>query len=1340
MSIVQETTSAALPAVGVEVSFGTLTPTFDYLDVYVDASAAGNRRIQWRLYSTLPGAAPELVADSLPVPSSNGPYLPFPQIAMIAGASYEIKGIAVDGPCPPIVAGFAGSDAQVNSGPPSVANGSFVLKNSMETVFATVAVFHTQWQVGVSANGAVNTASTWRLYGIITGAGGTIRAQIAVGQFADVFAGVKPYIVISTANDKLGQPVGRARGANSYQVTGISLDASGSSGPVVATLAGFDANLDVLGGLPSVANALAAGIIYRPVIGPPPPPVDNVFPTWPGVMAALAQTHGNVNIEIDDSIVTPAPIPSAGMPAGGWDMGGRVTFTCANPATEFALVSVPDGATLKNLIGWNRVFLEGAPGASGLPSLSYTAGVQVLMAGASQLVQNGTIPLVTIADGVTLIFIGDEACLFQTSVLVGAEIFDLLGPAATLALAFTGGTGASEARNMVAGPGGLVFDRDITSGTFLVNTARFTGPINFTLFEGLEQKQAVQIAGAVTYVVDAAGIVSGTFDEIIFCQPVPAQVTAIQLPDPRLPMNKARILRVIDDNGGSVGSPISLIPFPGTLLNGGAGPVALSQNWNQWLVTSDAQNWSVNIGVASAVTPQGLAASIVFRPGVPTSGNQYATWPEVMTAFGLTTGPVTISVDDTAAAATVTAPGVYDFQGRATFVAEHLKTNPPGQTTLNVPDTATLLNVRALRELINVAVTPTTTDALGFSADNFVLYLTDGAGITSRGTRQALTVAAASSVNVVMTDSSFYDNSVAPFPAFASVPLGSNFSITSLTGAGLLGAPTNTVIGAGGLILQYDASWQGDPTLPGFTGALLSRTLDASEFVSIDTTNILPAPTSIANTQTAVLAHYSPPRNVAAAAYTVDSAGFDQTIFTSTNGALITIPDALLWKGREITVESTSGTVASPNFTLVRTNPANEINGVLANYAQSGLWGVTIKSDGTNWWLINGLPTSAVSPSSVAAESLVYQPGGVTAGNVFATWAALMAVFNAMPGAVHIVIDTSKTLPPGSPAVIPVGTYDMQGRATISSLTNSGLPSGPNPFTPLTIADGAQLRNLRKFSGTLFVKGGSLVTPPLAFDPVFSVIENEFGVTLQNTGKVPFIASLAAGQVVYCVLKFECVFDNTTVAGSGPLFDMPVAPARALLSISASPTSLPAVTSVVTGILGTSFTLEGDASIPLPLPTNPLFFGATAISYYDHAQVTSYNNLPASPAPATFVSPTIGQPTVQTAVDAHRSPQRTINANYTIDALAFDGTIFSSVAGVTITFPLAASWDGREITIKDTSGTAGGPSSFTIAGSGGNLIDNSPVNGPPAATLVQPDIPYVSVTFKSDGLNTWWII
>ena len=165
---------------------------------------------------------------------------------------------------------------------------------------------------------------------------------------------------------------------------------------------------------------------------------------------------------------------------------------------------------------------------------------------------------------------------------------------------------------------------------------------------------------------------------------------------------------------------------------------------------------------------------------------------------------------------------------------------------------------------------------------------------------------------------------------------------------------------------------------------------------------------------------------------------------------------------------------------------------------------------------------------------------------------------------------------------------------------------------------------------------------------------------------------------------------------------------------------------VVTGVAGSSLVLQFDASLGVQ-PTNPGFAGTTTLSPLDGANFVSYNTANISPAPPSLAASSYAQ----TAIDAHRSPQRTVAANYVVDSAGFDGTLFSNAVGINLTLPLAASWSGREITFKDI--TAGAGVVFNLVPIGGDLVDG----------LVGPfgfSVPKGSITIKSNGVNTWWVI
>ena len=254
----QQVTAAALPIVGAEVSFGVLPGDADYLDVYVDQSASGpaGGRVIWRIYANIGGPSPVLLAQSLPTAPQAAGALPFAPIEMIAGTSYELRGIAADIPITvPVKGGFAASDAQVDTQPPlDVVSGSAALPiNNAAISFAAIPRYHTQFLATVSANGQQNTASTWRLLGTIAGVGGIITAQIAIGSFAqNPSGGALSYIVFNTSDGNeatnvghgLGTPT-RCRAAGAYALFGNAQDPAGTTGPVLASLVGYDLNLDI---------------------------------------------------------------------------------------------------------------------------------------------------------------------------------------------------------------------------------------------------------------------------------------------------------------------------------------------------------------------------------------------------------------------------------------------------------------------------------------------------------------------------------------------------------------------------------------------------------------------------------------------------------------------------------------------------------------------------------------------------------------------------------------------------------------------------------------------------------------------------------------------------------------------------------------------------------------------------------------------------------------------------------------------------------------------------------------------------------------------------------------
>lgn len=115
----------------------------------------------------------------------------------------------------------------------------------------------------------------------------------------------------------------------------------------------------LVGGVAVSLLGLQTAFVYRPGYTGLAP---NVYASWPALMAAVGKVDGPKTIQIDDSIVTPAVIPSsAGAPGGKWDLrdctlvGTLTNLRAGNPNVQ---AQCADGCVLENFteIG-NRLFL-----------------------------------------------------------------------------------------------------------------------------------------------------------------------------------------------------------------------------------------------------------------------------------------------------------------------------------------------------------------------------------------------------------------------------------------------------------------------------------------------------------------------------------------------------------------------------------------------------------------------------------------------------------------------------------------------------------------------------------------------------------------------------------------------------------------------------------------------------------------------------------------------------------------------------------------------------------------------------------------------------------------------
>ena len=96
----------------------------------------------------------------------------------------------------------------------------------------------------------------------------------------------------------------------------------------------------------------------------------------------------------------------------------------------------------------------------------------------------------------------------------------------------------------------------------------------------------------------------------------------------------------------------------------------------------------------------GPGTVLVWQPGATgvLARNLAPDWPSLMALFGFTTGPVTIAVDTSLGVAQVPA-GLYDMQGRASFVAA-TNAGVLSTTILSILDNAQLINVASFDQLV----------------------------------------------------------------------------------------------------------------------------------------------------------------------------------------------------------------------------------------------------------------------------------------------------------------------------------------------------------------------------------------------------------------------------------------------------------------------------------------------------------------------------------------------------------------------------------------------------------------------------------------------------------------
>jgi len=187
--------------------------------------------------------------------------------------------------------------------------------------------------------------------------------------------------------------------------------------------------------------------------------------TWAEVQTFISLREGTVLVYVDDSITSPAPVPTA---SGVTNCEGRVELRSAkNDSLASAVLLIQDGATLRDLVMIRGVEVQcDTQGAT--PALDFTSvdGGNLLIKdfGALSNATTATQPAITIAAAITLFLNMEEGALILNAPAVPLFSIAATGLLQMWALDATDLSGANP--GFAAGAGNVELNYDNASATF----------------------------------------------------------------------------------------------------------------------------------------------------------------------------------------------------------------------------------------------------------------------------------------------------------------------------------------------------------------------------------------------------------------------------------------------------------------------------------------------------------------------------------------------------------------------------------------------------------------------------------------------------------------------------------------------------------------------------------------------------------------------------------------------------------------------------------------------------------------------------------------------------------
>lgn len=327
--------------------------------------------------------------------------------------------------------------------------------------------------------------------------------------------------------------------------------------------------------------------------------------------------------------------------------------------------------------------------------------------------------------------------------------------------------------------------------------------------------------------------------------------------------------------------------------------------------------------------------------------------------------------------------------------------------------------------------------------------------------------------------------------------------------------------------------------------------------------------------------------------------------------------------------------------------------------------------------------SGAVSQSGIAADVVVFRPGGVATENVVTTWDQAVAKLGQLQGIRTLEFDDSLS----SPIVIPAGgPYDM------TNVIWSGSAGTEAPS--VHVQEGASFTKLRQFDNRVFVTFTG-TTPPVSDFDVTSLgpdtIFIDHGAMITTSGAGPFFR-LSMPAVSGVVLAVQV--GGVLATGTNAVIDLAVPGAVLVLPVAGGFTDVQSGT--ISGVVGsTCVMIVGAAGIVQASEDQPAFLG-------------------------TLVP--------QNVTKERRYPTQTLAAPDQVLTETSQLVIIDATVGFTITLPAAFNHRGESISLKIINAL---PAPMVIAAAPGDTID-----GAASAAMATP-FAFMQVT--SDGVSSWWI-